>query len=314
MLHAGSSLQEEVRVRRLTLARQYLLLQSLIVVVVLLGVAALTMAQGARSVEVTAGRLALGAAESLAKQKLVQDRIDEHYVGDRTLASVAETTRQVSGADFTALADLQGLTLSSSNPGLVNERLPIDAPALGKRAWVGVVQIDGESLVLATAPVQDRVTTQVLGVAAIGRTFPTNWERLVTAGPNLLVYLGVSSALGLLGSFLLARRVKRQTLGMEPPQIAALVEHREALLHGVKEGVIALDHTHRITMVNDSASRLLGLDASSVGREVQELGLEPAVLDVLTHSSEGSDRLALVDDRVLSFNRMPMTLRGTRIG
>lgn len=299
---------------RLTLARQYLLLQSLIVVVVLLGVGALTMAQGARSTEATEGRLALGAAENLAKQGLVQDRIDEHYVGDRTLAAVAETTRQVSGADFVALTDLQGLTLSSSNPMLVNERLPVDSPAMGKRAWVGVVDIDGESLVLATAPVLDRATTDVVGVAAIGRAFPSGGQRLVDAGPNLLVYLGVSSALGLLGSFLLARRVKRQTLGMEPTQIAALVEHREALLHGVKEGVIALDPQDRVTMVNDSASHLLELDSSSVGRDVHELGLEPAVLAVLTGATEGSDRLALVDDRVLSFNRMPMTLRGATIG
>ena len=43
------------------------------------------------------------------------------------------------------------------------------------------------------------------------------------------------------GSLLLSRRVKRQTLGMEPAEIAGLVEHREALVHGVKEGVVALD-------------------------------------------------------------------------
>ena len=59
--------------------------------------------------------------------------------------------------------------------------------------------------------------------------------------PNLLVYLGVASVLGLGGSLLLSRRVKRQTLGMEPTEIAGLVEHREALVHGVKEGVVALD-------------------------------------------------------------------------
>ena len=38
-------------------------------------------------------------------------------------------------------------------------------------------------------------------------------------------------------SLLLARRVKRQTLGLEPREIAALVEQREAMLHGVREGV-----------------------------------------------------------------------------
>ena len=48
----------------------------------------------------------------------------------------------------------------------------------------------------------------------------------------------LGAALGVGGSLLLARRVKRQTLGMEPREITGLVEHREAMLHGIKEGVI----------------------------------------------------------------------------
>ena len=66
-------------------------------------------------------------------------------------------------------------------------------------------------------------------------------------------------ARGASGSLLLARRVKRQTLGLEPREIAGLVEQREALLHGIKEGVLAVDLDHRITMVNDEAAHLLGI-------------------------------------------------------
>lgn len=57
---------------------------------------------------------------------------------------------------------------------------------------------------------------RLIGIAAVGRNYPSVWERLGQATPNLLIYLGVASALGVAGSLLLARRVKRQTLGMEP--------------------------------------------------------------------------------------------------
>ena len=80
-----------------------------------------------------------------------------------------------------------------------------------------------------------------MGLASVERDVPSVWTRLGDVAPNLLVYLGVASILGLGGSLLLSRRVKRQTLGMEPTEIAGLVEHREALVHGVKEGVVALD-------------------------------------------------------------------------
>ncbi|NED01574.1 ATPase, partial [Streptomyces sp. SID6648] len=67
----------------------------------------------------------------------------------------------------------------------------------------------------------------------------------------LLAYLGVASGLGVAGSWLLARRVKRQTLGLEPREIAGLAEHREAMLYGIAEGVVALDPQHRLTLVNE---------------------------------------------------------------
>ncbi len=81
-----------------------------------------------------------------------------------------------------------------------------------------------------------------------------------------MTYLGIASLLGVVGSLLLARRVKRQTLGLEPREIAGLVEQREALLHGIKEGVLAVDLERRITMVNDEAAHLLGLPADCVGQ------------------------------------------------
>jgi two-component system CitB family sensor kinase len=66
---------------------------------------------------------------------------------------------------------------------------------------------------------------KMIGIAAISRNYPTTLERLGDAVPNLLTYLGVASVLGVAGSLLLSRRVKRQTLGMEPSEITGLVEN-----------------------------------------------------------------------------------------
>ena len=58
---------------------------------------------------------------------------------------------------------------------------------------------------------------------------------------------------------MLARRLKRTTFGLELEEIAALLQDREAMLHGIREGVIAFDRDGRITVVNDEARRLLGI-------------------------------------------------------
>ncbi len=101
---------------------------------------------------------------------------------------------------------------------------------------------------------------------------------------------------------------------MEPTEIAGLVEHREALAHGVKEGVIALDRDGRVTVVNDSARDLLQLPPDAVGRRLEEMALDREIVEVLSNRQSGSDRLLLVGDRVLALNRRPMRSRGSVIG
>jgi sensor histidine kinase regulating citrate/malate metabolism len=305
-----------VRRKEMTLAGQALVLQLLIVLVVLVAVGAISLAQSSQEIQRVEGRESLGAAENLAAQGIVRDRVAVARPGrDRALAAAGEANRTVSGAAFVAIARPSRTVLSSSDPTLVGRQLPLgDSDVLSGRSWTGLVTRDGTTYVMAHVPVQDEKTGQMIGIVAIGRDFPSVWQRLERTIPNLLVYLGVASALGIAGSLLLARRVKRQTLGMEPTEIAGLVEHREAMLHGVKEGVVALDPHQRITVANDSAIWLLGLPMDCVGRHLDELEIDPQLRDVLTQSQPGPDRLVLVGERVLAFNRMPMRSRGRVIG
>ena len=88
--------------------------------------------------------------------------------------------------------------------------------------------------------------------------------------------------LGVIGSLLLARWIKRQTLGMEPAEIVALAEQREAIFAGIAEGVIALDTRDRVTMINPLAVRLLSLPRNTVGLSLADLHVEGRLRDVLT--------------------------------
>ena len=302
--------------RRLTLAGQFLVLQLLIVLAVLIVVGAIGYAQSTRGVEREEGRDALSAAENLAAQPIVRANVVTAEPGlDRSLAAAGEANRTVSGASFVAITRADGTVLASSDPTLHGEVLPLDgSDVMEGRGWYGPVVIHGRELVVAHVPIQDTGSGEFIGIAAIGRDVPSAWERIENAVPNLLAYLGVASGLGVLGSFLLSRRIKRQTYGLEPIEIAGLVEQREAMLHGIKEGVIALDPEERVTLVNDSALALLSLPADATGRRLAELDLEEQVRDVLTRKLPGADRLVLVGDRVVAFNRMPMRLRGAVIG
>jgi two-component system, CitB family, sensor kinase len=303
------------RRRGLTLAGQYLVLQLLIVAAVLVGVVALSLAQSAQTFERVEGRRALSAAETLAATPAVRALLPvaQPRLG-AALPAVAESVRTVSGSSAVFLARPDGTVITSSDPDQLGSRLPLgDSLVLSGRAWTGPVELSGRQTLVAHVPVLDD-GGRMVGIAAVGRNYPSVWERLGDALPNLLTYLGVSVGLGAAGSLLLARRVKRQTLGLEPEEIAGLVEHREAILHDVKEGVLALDRHARITLANDAARQLLELPHDCAGKTLDELAVPARLRDVLTADQTGPDRLVLVGERVVVCNRMPLRSRGRLIG
>jgi sensor histidine kinase regulating citrate/malate metabolism len=299
----------------MSLAGQYLVLQLLIVLAVLVAVVAISLAQSAAAFERIEGRRALSAAESLGSNPTVRALLPSAEPrGGSALPSVAETVRTVSGATHVALAKLDRTVVASSDPSLLGQPLQLgDSRVMEGRAWTGVVNQSGTVYLSAHVPVLDD-TGKMIGIASISRNYPSTLERLGDAVPNLLTYLGVASVLGVAGSLLLARRVKRQTLGMEPSEITGLVENREAMLHGLKEGVVALDPHERVTVANDSARELLGLPADCVGQKLGALAVDAAVKEVLTREQPGPDRLVLVGDRMVVLNRVPIRSRGRDIG
>jgi sensor histidine kinase regulating citrate/malate metabolism len=148
----------------------------------------------------------------------------------------------------------------------------------------------------------------------VGERAPSIWQRLRGASSYLAIYLGIACVLGLLGSWLLARRIKRQTLGLEPREIAGLAEHREAMLYGLAEGVVALDPQLRVTLVNDVGRRLLDLPENAVGKSLRDLGIEGRLRDVLAGADEARDAVVVRRGRVLVMNRMSVTKDGRSLG
>ena len=66
----------------------------------------------------------------------------------------------------------------------------------------------------------------------------------------------------MLGSAWIGRVIRRRIYGLEPDEIRAMLETREAMLHGIREGLVAVDDAGRIVLMNDAAARLLDVARS----------------------------------------------------
>ena len=194
------------------------------------------------------------------------------------------------------------------------------APGRPGRSSSATVELRGTSYLIAAAPILTNPTAagepiNQLGIALIAQPSPGRLDSLITAGPSLLTYLGAAMVLGVIGSLLLARWIKRQTLGMEPAEIVALAEQREAIFAGIAEGVIALDTRDRVTMINPLAVRLLSLPRNTVGLSLADLHVEGRLRDVLTGvGGDEQDAVVIRSGRVLVLNRMPVLHDGRLLG
>ena len=308
---------------RTTLAGQLLVLQVAVILVVLLLVGAVSLAQSEATFTRVEGRRVSALAEELGGNPLVRSNLatPATRTGLATLGQAVVTQSRVTTVTF---ADADERVRTSTDPSLEGTRIPLPRKEVGDGAsWSGTLELNGSRQLVAQVPVFSVAEGHVgehLGTVMISEAFPSAWERLRGASSYLLTYLGTALVVGLLGSWLLARRIKRQTLGMEPREIAGLAEHREAMLYGIAEGVIALDPQHRITLVNDVARRLLDLPEHSIGVSLSDLRIRGRLYDVLAGESpdadpdQARDQVVVRRGRVLVMNRMRVDKDGRHLG
>jgi len=100
----------------------------------------------------------------------------------------------------------------------------------------------------------------------------------------------------------------------ELSEIAALLQEREAMLHGIREAVLGYDSDERVLLANDAARSLLQLPPSFLRKQLREMLPAGRLADVVTGEVTGSDLLVLHGDQVLVANRMPITRGNQQLG
>ncbi|MEU9393834.1 sensor histidine kinase [Streptomyces sp. NPDC048324] len=254
---------------------------------------------------------ALAIAQTAAADPQIQHAMEYGGGGD-VVQRVAERIRRTSEASYVVVIDLHRIRHSHPIRALIGE--PVAEPVVVEdgRSHVGINQGATGRSANGKAPLYGPSGTLV-GEVSVG--IPEHdvlgelWRELPTFG----LYAAIATAIGGSAAYLLARRLKRTTFGLELEEIAGLLQDREAMLHGIREGVVAFDPDGRITVVNDEARRLLGL-GTALGCRLEEVLSDGRLRRALDGSLTGTDVSVLTDDHCLVVNRMPVTLQGRELG
>ncbi|MFD2924948.1 sensor histidine kinase [Halobacillus naozhouensis] len=155
---------------------------------------------------------------------------------------------------------------------------------------------------------------KVEGAVAVEFKMQSIHNEITSDIKKIIMASGTVFLLGIAGSIFLARSIRKDTLGLEPFEIAALYRERNAVLQSVKEGMIAFDHNGTITMINLSARELLELPDQMEGHNIHNVITSPQLLD-LVHSEKGIVNKELqYKEKTVIVNSRPIFAENKRTG
>ncbi|NUU06163.1 sensor histidine kinase [Leifsonia sp. C5G2] len=247
-------------------------------------------------------------AQTFAAVPAVQSCLTSPSAGcDATMQSLASETANRTGAAYVVVIDLDRVRHTHPNPALIGKR--VSEPVVARDGKVHYRIDTGSTGLNANARVpMFGAGGGVIGEVSVGIRESSVSSELLNELPTYALWFALVLAIGALASFGLASLLKRRTFGLELDEIARLLQEREATLHGIREGVIAVDPAGRITVVNDEAQRLLRLPEGARGRLLEDVLVAGPIRDILTGTSEVKDAIGVTDEHVLVINRMPVTL------
>jgi two-component system CitB family sensor kinase len=231
----------------------------------------------------------------------------------KIIQPLAQQIMANTGASYVVVTDRAGFRFSHPNTALIGKQLEEPVAVLDGQSHVAIDHGSLGRSANGKAPIFD-ARGAVIGQVSVGILEGQVTTQLHEQVAAIVLYSAIALAVGAAVAMLMTRAVKRVTFGLELREIASLLQEREAMLHGIREGVVGFDAKGRVNLINNEARRLLSITSNANGGTVEDL-VEPGRLrDVLTGAVSGPDQTVLTEDALLVVNRRPVEVAGRTVG
>ena len=253
------------------------------------------------------GRAALNVSKTVSLTGVVQQGLKQ--LQSQEIQQYAERVRQATGASFVVVGDHEGKRYSHPVPERIgkymvggdNEQALVHGQSYISRA-VGTLgpSLRGKVPIFSSAG-------KIIGVVSVGYLIETMRDVIQPYQQRLLLWIFGLFGVGALGTWLIAREVKRSIFGLEPYEIAGLYRERTALLESIREGIIAINEKGEVTVMNQQAAQILGFTPEeALGKPIEMMLPETRMLEVLKTGKGEHDQEMLIQEEEVIVNRVPI--------
>ena len=306
-------------------SRRVLISQLALVIVILALVTGVFAWMGARTVTEVTETKALATARTLAidpdvRAAATQASAEHAAEPDEQLVTsmlkITDDLRDRSGITFAVITDDRGIRLTHPDRSKIGHKVSTSPDeALAGRENVSHDSGTLGETVRAKVPIYSSEDGQtVVGEVSVG-IFASVLDADVRRELILLGTVAVLAlALGGVVSVMLGRRLRRETLGVGPEELAEMARDQGAVLHGLDDGVLGFDTNGKLTLSNSNAKELLG---TASARDSDELvGVPDEVTALMAEAPpEGALRRRItLGDRILLATAVRVQRDGVSVG
>ncbi|HAT1647481.1 TPA: two-component system sensor histidine kinase DcuS [Raoultella planticola] len=213
---------------------------------------------------------------------------------------------------YAVVTDMHGVRYSHPNARLIGKQFigeDIQPAFTGKENVAVNHGVLAPALRVFTPVFNDQ--RQQIGVVVVGISLSKVDEQIAKGRWDVLLTVLFSALVCGIGTWSLVRGLKRVLLGLEPQEISTQFQQRQAMLHSLKEGVVAVDVEGRVTLINPAASEIL---LSGPGKEIAHTPLLADLQEVLQTGEPIYDRELGCNGFLLISNTVPVRSQNAIVG
>lgn len=282
------------------------LVLSLVLFVIIVLTASFSYSE-AKDIEEERGQTALKISKTIS---MMPELIDVFQTDDpaQVIQPAMERIRKEIGAEFIVVGNDEGIRYSHSKPERVGEKMVggDNHRALEDGEYY-ISRADGSlgPSVRGKSPIFN-ADGEIIGIVSVGFLVADIKAQIFQDVVNVIYTSIIVFMIAIIGSVLLARNIRKETMGLEPYQIAKLYTERDAILQSVREGILSYDKNGEITMMNDTARKLLNVQERSHDSKIEDLLPGSNPYQVFKKGEPQMDQELLLADKTLIVSQTPI--------
>ncbi|MDN4075122.1 ATP-binding protein [Fictibacillus terranigra] len=259
-----------------------------------------------KQIEDNKGKMALELSKSISFMPTVIHAF-ETSDPSQTIQPLVEKIRKHTGAEFIVVGNTSGIRYSHPISSEIGKKMTggDNERALKGEYYVSKAKGSLGLSLRGKSPIYDK-QGRIIGLVSVGFLFEDINQQIMNNFLKVLFVSLFALLVSVIGSFLLSRNIRRDTMGLEPFEIAALYKEKNAVYHSVKEGILAIDKEGRITNMNQSAKKLLHIEGSVRHMKVDGLFPSDYLYEVLKHGNPLTDKEMFWKDKTVIVNCTPL--------